>query len=97
MEPLMTTLKRPARKPDRKVDGFSGDSTQETHFSCVRCPNQCSQLWSPLEGPKLEKIEKVLKDFTKRIPELQSMNYWKRPRAEKDGEVEDNIYLQNYE
>ena len=38
----------------------------------------CSQLWAPLEGKNLEKIEKVLKDFTKRIPELQSMNYWQR-------------------
>ena len=47
-------------------------SLVQPHLDC------CSQLWSPLEGPKLEKIEKVLKDFTKRIPELQSMNYWQR-------------------
>ena len=38
----------------------------------------CSQLWSPSEGPNLDKVEKVLKDFTKRIPELQNMNYWQR-------------------
>ena len=38
----------------------------------------CSQLWSPMEGPQMEKMEKVLKDFTKRIPELQGLNYWQR-------------------
>merc|ERR1711963_766243 len=38
----------------------------------------CSQLWSPQEGPQMEKIEKVLKDFTKRIPEFQGLNYWQR-------------------
>ena len=26
----------------------------------------------------MEKVEKVLKDFTKRIPEFQGLNYWQR-------------------
>ena len=38
----------------------------------------CSQLWTPLEGPNLEKVEKVLRDFSRRIPELKGMNYWQR-------------------
>jgi len=38
----------------------------------------CSQLWTPLEGPNLEKVEKVLRDFSRKIPELKGMNYWER-------------------
>ena len=38
----------------------------------------CSQLWAPLEGSSLDKIEKLLRDFTRRIPELREMNYWQR-------------------
>ena len=38
----------------------------------------CSQLWTPLEGPNMEKVEKVLRDFSRRIPELKGMNYWQR-------------------
>ena len=38
----------------------------------------CSQLWTPLEGSNLEKIEKILRDFSRRIPELKGMNYWQR-------------------
>ena len=38
----------------------------------------CSQLWAPLEGPNLEKVEKLLRDFTRRIPELRGLNYWQR-------------------
>ena len=38
----------------------------------------CSQLWTPLEGPNLDKVEEVLRDFSRRIPELKGMNYWER-------------------
>ena len=38
----------------------------------------CSQLWAPLEGPDMEKIEKVLRDFSRKIPELRELNYWQR-------------------
>ena len=38
----------------------------------------CSQLWAPGEGGELMKIEKLLKDFTARIPEVSEMNYWER-------------------
>ena len=31
----------------------------------------CSQLWAPTEGTQLYKIEKVLKDYTKKIPNLK--------------------------
>ena len=40
--------------------------------------NYCSQLWSSNEGPLLDKIEKVLKDFTKLIPEIQHFEYCDR-------------------
>ena len=35
----------------------------------------CSQLWAPLEGSSVDKIEKLLRDFTRRIPELRELNY----------------------
>ena len=38
----------------------------------------CSQLWSPNEGPLLDKIEKVLKDFTNLIPEIHHLEYCDR-------------------
>ena len=38
----------------------------------------CSQLWAPGEGGELVKIEKLLKDYTARIPEVSAMNYWER-------------------
>jgi hypothetical protein len=38
----------------------------------------CLQLWTPLEGPNLDKVERVLRDFSRRIPELKGMNYWQR-------------------
>ena len=41
----------------------------------------CSQLWMPQEGQHLDKIEKVLKDFSKKLPGLKESNYWERLRA----------------
>ena len=38
----------------------------------------CSQLWAPCEGQDLQNIEKILKDYTSRIPEVQHLNYWER-------------------
>ena len=38
----------------------------------------CSQLWAPGEGGELQKIEKLLKDFTAKIPELRELSYWER-------------------
>ena len=38
----------------------------------------CSQLWSPQEGPQLDKIEKLLKNFTAKIPSLKLLPYWER-------------------
>ena len=40
--------------------------------------NYCSQLWAPGEGGDLQKIEKLLKDFTSKIPELKELSYWER-------------------
>ena len=38
----------------------------------------CSQLWMPLEGKNLEKIEKLLRDYTRKIPGMVGLNYWER-------------------
>ena len=38
----------------------------------------CSQLWMPQQGQKFEKLERVLKSWTSRIPEVRNLNYWER-------------------
>jgi hypothetical protein len=38
----------------------------------------CSQPWTPQEGPNLEKVENLLRDFTRKIPGLQGLTYWER-------------------
>ena len=38
----------------------------------------CSQLWMPQEGANMAKIEKVLRDFSKRVPGLRNLCYWER-------------------
>ena len=38
----------------------------------------CSQLWMPQQGQKLEKIERILKSWTSRIPALRNLPYWER-------------------
>ena len=41
----------------------------------------CSQLWMPQEGPNLEKVEKVLRDFSRRVPGIRQLNYWERLKS----------------
>ena len=38
----------------------------------------CSQLWMPQEGQNLDKLEKLLRDFTRKMPGLKELNYWER-------------------
>ena len=38
----------------------------------------CSQLWMPHEAQNLEKMEKLLKDYTRKIPGTVGLNYWER-------------------
>ena len=38
----------------------------------------CSQLWMPQEGQNLQKIERLLKSWTRWIPSIRNMNYWDR-------------------
>ena len=38
----------------------------------------CSQLVMPQEGRRLDQVEKVMRDFTRRIPELKELNYQER-------------------
>ena len=40
----------------------------------------CSQLWMPQEGRSLEMLEKVLRNFSRRIPELRELSYHDRLR-----------------
>jgi hypothetical protein len=41
----------------------------------------CSQLWMPQEGPNLDKIEKLLRDFTRKLPGMGQLNYWERLKS----------------
>ena len=41
----------------------------------------CSQLWMPYKSGEIEKIENLQKQFTKRIPEVQTLNYWERLKS----------------
>ena len=41
----------------------------------------CSQLWMPQEGQQLEKIEKLLRDFSRKIPGMGQLNYWERLKS----------------
>ena len=43
--------------------------------------NYCVQLWSPLEGPLMDKLEKVQYHFTNLIPELR--NFYSKTRLSK--------------
>ena len=36
----------------------------------------CSQLWMPVDISEIEKIEKLQRDFFRKIPELKNLNYW---------------------
>ena len=38
----------------------------------------CSQLWQPLESSELQRIENLLKTFSKKIPSIRNENYWVR-------------------
>ena len=38
----------------------------------------CSQIWAPREGPLIDAIEKVQKDFTQHIPDLRNLSYSER-------------------
>ena len=35
----------------------------------------CAQLWAPSEGPLLDKLEKLIYDFSKLMPEVRHMSY----------------------
>ena len=38
----------------------------------------CAQLWAPQEGPYLDKLEKIIYDFSKMIPEIRHLSYSER-------------------
>ena len=38
----------------------------------------CTQLWMPKEGPYLDKIEKIIYNFPKIIPEIRNLDYLER-------------------
>ena len=41
----------------------------------------CSQLWMPQEGANMEKVEKVLRDFSRRVPGIRDLCYWERLKS----------------
>ena len=41
----------------------------------------CSQLYFPNQSAELERLEQLQKTFTKKIPEVNQMNYWERLKA----------------
>ena len=41
----------------------------------------CSQLWMPPEGANMVKIEKVLRDFSRRVPGIRELCYWERLKS----------------
>ena len=41
----------------------------------------CSQLWMPQEGQHPDKIEKLLRDYTRKISGMQELNYWERLKS----------------
>ena len=41
----------------------------------------CVQLWAPPEGPLMDKVENVLRNYTKQIPTMRNMNYWERLKS----------------
>ena len=43
--------------------------------------NYCSQVWTSQEGPKLDKIEKLLKTFTSKKPLAKLLPYWERSKC----------------
>ena len=38
----------------------------------------CSQLWMPVQSTQIQAIEKLQKDFFRRVPALRDMNYWQQ-------------------
>ena len=38
----------------------------------------CAQLWAPQEGPYLDKLEKLVYDYTKMIPEIHDLPNYER-------------------
>ena len=38
----------------------------------------CAQLWAPKKGPLLDKLEKLVYDYTKLIPEIRNLSYDER-------------------
>ena len=87
MQVLPSRYKKSHQKLDKKLDG-----SKEVFFYCKQAwflrymwntlvqphLDYCSQLWAPCEGQDLQNIEKILKDYTSRIPEVQHLNYWER-------------------
>ena len=47
--------------------------------SLIQCHiDYCSQLWAPGDGAELQKLEKLLKDYLAKVPELNEMPYWEK-------------------
>ena len=43
----------------------------------------CAQVWAPMEGPDLDRVERLLSDFTKLCPSIRHLPYTDRLKAMK--------------
>ena len=57
--------------------------TRRTHFMkqlykslVIPHLDYCSQLWMPVEIFQIEQVEKLQRDFFRKVPELKDKNYW---------------------
>ena len=62
-----------SRKPDFMRKMFN--SLVQPHI------DYCSQLWAPAEGVQMDKVENILRNYTKRITAVKEQNYWQRLKS----------------
>ena len=55
-------------------------SIMKTLFKSLIVPHvdYCSQLWMPIKSTQIQIIEKLQKDFFKKIPEMRDLDYWEQ-------------------
>ena len=65
---------------------------KKIYISIVRpILDYCIQIWGPLEGPKMDMLEKVQSDYTKLIPEIRNMCYKERLKIMKMSSIQRRI------
>ena len=58
------------------------DVMRKLYVSQVRpLIDYCAQVWAPCEGPDLDKVEKLLYNYTKLCPSIRHLSYTERLKA----------------